>query len=159
MGTQIINQHDLSWSQRWPQHVFDVGCKRCAIRATRQLHAWPHPIWMQRGDHSLIGRRVARNAARGALANRGTRIASGQVQIAAEFVDNHKLVGVLLGDLDLEGRTCPRIALAGTQTLFFREMRSRVIARLIVQRESEVPCSRVQVLMCSGKVASGEALS
>src|SRR5262245_10377956 len=159
MGTQVINQDNLSWPQRWPQYMFDVGRKRCAVRATSQLHARPHSIWMQRGDDGLIRRRVARNGAIGALADWGTRIAPGQVQIAAEFVDNHHLVGILLGDLELKGGTRPRVALAGAQTLFFREMRNRAIARLMVQRESEMPCSRAQVLMCSGKVASGEALS
>ena len=159
MGTQVINEHDLSLSQRRSQYVFDVACKCGAVRATRELHARPHPVRMERGDDGLIGRRVARNTTIGAFTDRSTGIAPGQVQIAAEFVDNHKVVGILLGDLKLKGGTCPGVAFAGAQTLFFREMRSRAIARLIVQREREVPCSRAQVVMCSGKVASGEALS
>ena len=159
MGTQVINEHDLSLSQRRSQYVFDVACKCCAVRATRELHARPHPIRMERGDDGLIGRRVARNATRGALAEWSTGIAPTHVQIAAEFVNNHEVVGILLGDLKLKGSTRPRVTLAGAQRLFFREMRSRAIARLMVQRESEVPCSRAQVVMCSGKVASGEAAS
>src|SRR5262245_62668980 len=114
---------------------------------------------MQRGDDGLIGRCVARDAATGALTNRGTSIAPCQVQIAAEFVDDHQVVRILVGDLDLKGGASPGVALAGAQTLFFRDQRSRAIARLMVQRESEVPCSCIQVLTCSGKVASAAALS
>jgi hypothetical protein len=159
MGTQVIYEYDLPRPQRRPQYVFDVACKCGAVRATGHLHAWPHPVWKQRGDDGLIGRCVAWNAATGALAERGTCIAPAQIQIAAELVDNHEVVGILLGDLDLKGGTRPGISLAGAQRLFFREMRSRAIARLIVQREREVPYSRAQVAMCSGKVASGEATS
>jgi len=155
----LIDEHNLPWPQRCSQYVFDVGGKRRAIRATRQLHAWSDPTRMQRGDDGLIGRCVARNAAIGALSNWGTSITPCQVQIAAEFVHDHKIVCVRLGDLDQYGGARPRVALAGAQTLFFREMRSRAIARLMVQRESEVPCSLVQLLTCSGKVASGAALS
>ncbi len=114
---------------------------------------------MQRGDDSLIRRCIARDARGGALTNRGTSIAPCQVQIATEFVHDHKIVCILVGDLDLEGGASPGVAQKGAQTLFFRETRSRAIARLMVQRESEVPCSCAQVLTCSGKVASGEALS
>ncbi len=103
--------------------------------------------------------RVARNAATGALTERRTSIAPRQVQVAAEFVHYHEIVCVLVGDLDLKGGASPGVAQKGAQTLFFRDQRSRAIARLMVQRESEVPCSCAQVLTCSGKVASGEALS
>src|SRR5919197_3360851 len=117
MGTQVIKQHDLSRPQCRPQYVFDVGCKCCAVRATRKLHAWPHPTRMERGDDGLIGWRVARNAAIGARADWSTGIAPAQVQIATDVVDNHQIVGILLGDVDLKGSTRPTVALAGTQTL------------------------------------------
>lgn len=159
MGAQVIDQHYLPWPQRRSQYVFDVAGKRRAIRATRQLHAWTYPTRMQRGDDGLIGRCVARNAAIGALTYRGTSIAPRQVQIAAEFVHYHQIVCVRLGDLDLKGDASPGVALAGAQALFFRDQRSRAIARLMVQRLSEAPCSFVQLLTCSGKVASGAALS
>ena len=155
----VIDQYNLPWPQRRSQYVFDVAGKRRAIGPTRQLHAWTDPTRMQRGDDGLIGWCVARNAATSALTNWRTSIAPCQVQIAAEFVHDHKIVCILVGDLDLKGGASPGVAQKGAQTLFFRETRSRAIARLMVQREREAPCSCVQLLTCSGKVASGEALS
>jgi hypothetical protein len=115
----LIDEHDLPGTQSRAQHMLDVSRKRCAIRTTAELHTRPHPAWRQRGDDGLIRRRVAGNTATGAVTNRRTRVAPRQVQIAAEFVHDHQIECVLLGDLDLKGGAQPGVALAGAQTLFY----------------------------------------
>jgi hypothetical protein len=159
MGTQIIDQDGLPTPQRWAEHVLNIGGKGGCIGATRDAHTRAHPAELQRCDDRLIRRCVAWHPAAGARPNRRPAIAARQIQITAEFIHDHQIVCVQISHLDLKVRAEPRIALTRGECLFFRDQRRRAIARLIVQRLSERPCSRFQILTCSGKVASGVAVS
>ena len=139
MRTRIIDQHHLTWVQRWSQDLGEIALKSQLIDAAFHNQCRSHSLMGERSNRSGIARRIAWCTCDGTFANRSPSVCRGEVEIAPDLVNHHDLVCIQVGLLKRKCSTSPGIAFGSNQRLFFRDQPIRRIARARVQVLSEVP--------------------
>jgi len=139
MGTQIVQQNDLSWPQRRPQDVLDIRLEHRARHAALSHQARPHSCQGQRADRRGIGWRVAWQRGDCPFATWSTGVAPCQIEIGAELIDHDDISRLDVFLLDQKASSLPRVTFSGNQRLFLRVKPSARMARPIVHWLRDVP--------------------
>ncbi len=132
VNREIIQDHDLSWTQAGGEDLLHVNLKSGSIGGSIQDERLSHALQGHGSDQRHIRSVVAWNLPDGSLSSGGVGIQWRHGNMGACLIDKHQVLMAQVGRLLAPGRTGCFILFGGSQRLFFRVQPRAILARLML---------------------------
>lgn len=119
MDREIIQDHDLPWTQAGSKELHHEDFKSRAISSPIQQKRRSHAGQRQRSDHGHDGSVIAGNLAVSSLPSWGVGIQRGHSNVRTGLIHKHQVIGSQLSRLLAPGDPFGFLLLTGSSSVFF----------------------------------------